>query len=300
VAVRATLFGVAVAAVALAGELLARANDPERRWLRGGVAAREEAGVVVWEAERPAVVATACAFAPPEAVHAVFVGGSVFRGEGLGDGTAFTELMRMGVDPGRGCVDNLAQPGFALEQEAATALAALRRPRPPDVLFWEVGVGDAGRFHLVGGTVVEVASGMGGAWIPSGLHGALLARSAAWRWLWLGAPSAELPPAQLAPVIAPVVEAARAVGTELVLVIVPPLDRSPRRSAADRTSAEWQEAADALGVASWSLDEALIDAELTTLRLDACCRFSAEGHRTLAEIFAGDLRRRMVAAAHGW
>lgn len=297
---RGTLIVAGCMATLMAGELWARSTESPRRWYRNGVEVRREAGVVLWEASRPAVVSTACAFAPPEAVHAVFVGGSVFRGEGLPDGAAFTEVMRMAVDSGRGCVDNLAQPGFALEQEAATALAALARPRPPDVLFWEVGANDAGRFFEVGGTVVEAGSAPGGAWLPSRVHGALLAASAAWRRTWLGPVVHSGSPSAWTSALAPVVAAAHTVGAEVVLVIVPPLDRSPRRSVAEGTSAGWQATAESVGVASWALDEALIDADLDAIRLDRCCRFSAEGHRMLADIFGSDLRRRMVAAAHGW
>lgn len=297
---RGTLIGVGFVATLLAGELWARATEPPRRWYRAGIEVRREADPVLWESARPAVVSTACAFAPAEAVHAVFVGGSTFRGEGLADGAAFTEVMRMAVDPGRGCVDNLAQPGFGVEQEVETVMEALARPRPPDVLFWEVGTPDSGSFVEVGGTVIEAGAAPSGAWLPEGPHGAMLAASAAWRWLWLSEVPSAGTPAAWAPRMAPVVAAARAGGTEVVLVIVPQLDRSPRRSVADGDSAAWQAVAEALGVASWALDEALIDAELEEVRLDRCCRFSAAGHRMLAEVFGRDLRRRMVAAAHGW
>lgn len=271
-------------------------------------------GTVVWRYDEPAVASDDCAGASGDLARVAFVGSSIFRGSGVDGPEVFTERLRHAVGD-RACVDNLAQPAFTAEQKRAVAVAALGEAasagRPYDVLYWEVWANDRGRFLRLGDRAVDVgaypldtAGRPAPLSLPTGLSGALWGGSALYRYavLALGAEGdvdrdvrdqwARL----LEQHLAPAVEAAEAAGTELVLVLAPPLDQPFGTSAArpyPGYGAVWPFAQDH-GLTWLRLSMALEGEDVETLRHDPCCHYSAAGHARLAEVFADDLAARGV------
>jgi hypothetical protein len=265
----------------------------------------ETGGVVTWHTRDPQIEPTPCA-SSAASHQAVVVGSSILRGSGTEGPNVFSELLRQRLDPAAWCVDNLSQPAFSSEQKRAVALEALARPRPPDRLYWEVWQNDGGHYVRLGDTVINVGaypldeagypSPLG---LPPAVNRGLFDHVALWRYavLALGArdPASQDPKARWEAILRddllPVVEAAKAVGTQIVLIECPPLDRpfadsvvKPHRG----FGAVWTFAG-AQGLRWIRLESALEGEDYVALRADPCCHYNAAGHARLADIFERDL-----------
>jgi lysophospholipase L1-like esterase len=265
-------------------------------------------GTVVWQTAEPVVDRRACQ-QHPDRYRIVAVGGSITRGSGVEGPDVWTEVLagRLGD---AACVENRAQPGATGEQKRAFALQALAEEPPPDLLFWEVWTNDRGRFLRLGDVAYDTepyptdSSGRPNPWsLPDTLNARLFGGSALYTYAVLASASdahrdiASLWPALLEDTLVPVLDAADATGTEVVVLYAPALDRPFATWRADRYPA--YAAVDAL-VAERSLDAVRIaevfgDADPSAMGVDACCHYSVEGHRRVAEALEPRVRARLTA-----
>ncbi|HMV69153.1 MAG TPA: hypothetical protein PKA64_20065 [Myxococcota bacterium] len=307
-AVQGLLAGALFLATGEAAVRLARPS-PRAQVVRedGGVHLRVEDNVVLWTSAEPVVQTDACSRAPASALHAVFVGSSILRGAGVPGSDVFTERLRARLPPDAVCVDNLAEPGFTGEQKRVTALGALARPRPPDVLYWEVWENDYGNYGLFpDGTAINLFGFVRDpqgypsvAAVPQALHHALFDHLELWRYAVLAlapqqatrASAVDLRVAEIARDVEPVLRRAAEVGTQVVLVVCPSLDRPFGESAREPALGYGPVAtlARERGVRAVWLADALAEEDVEALRLDPCCHYAVAGHRRLAELFEADL-----------
>jgi hypothetical protein len=305
-----------IGATALLAEVAVRVMNPTPRLqiVRPDVATTLEArdGTVVWTLDTPEITSNGCANAPEDAFRVSFVGSSIFRGSGVSGEQTFTTALQQHADGW--CVDNPSQPAFTAGQKRVVALDALKSPRPPDLLFWEVWTNDPDGYTLIDGVAYNLAGlqtdvrGVPDAFsLPAGLNGWLFRTSALHRYATLAlitlSPKAIDQAAQwdelLARDLLPVVEKAREVGTELILVICPRLDQSFDASTSrppEVYGRVWP-FAQQHGLRWIQLAQRLEGQDVEALRVDTCCHYNPAGHAALAEVFEQEIRKEMTAPA---
>lgn len=263
----------------------------------------EDHGAVLWYTEDdPGLVRGDCAGQGAPTV--LLAGDSVFKVPGI-DGILDRRVRdvlqaRLSDALGRpACVLDASQAGYVPHQQLAAARHATAR-HAVDVVVFQVWKVDR-RYTRLGTWLYDVepfARDSGGVPIgpldlPDPLNRWLFDHSRLWRTVALAAsPNAEAP----RPFDASYVEAmdwAQQVGLPLVMAEAAPLsgaiaDYLSRRVAGDLPYAEgWvvdlQAEATRRGVPYLLLAEALRDADLDQIRLDACCHLRPEGHRLVAE-----------------
>jgi len=236
--------------------------------------------------------------------NAVLIGDSILYGSRVLRQRALAAQLqaRWREQPGAGqaCIVNLSQPGYASQQQLATARANLAAQRP-EVVFWEIWGNGPNRFERVGDAVYNFGTLAPDGGVPSpfgveaALNRTLFAHSGLYRRLVLGAALPVAPAAGVsqssrwADLVATDLTEARALveglGAELVLVYCPPLDR-PLAETADRPLADFQPIRDwstREGVRSIVLAEELRDHDVEAIRLDTCCHFNEHGLGLVAD-----------------
>lgn len=308
---------VSVAAAAAVGEATVRALHPTPRVqvVRGGhvpapdvVALGDLAGEPVWalpgsEARR----APDCA---PDARTVLLIGSSILWGTGYEADEVVSARLQERLDPTRSawCVRNWAQPGYVGRQKVVTALDRITRDRPAVVVF-EVWANDVGDYDRLGADAIEVGKLRRDAdgypvlvpGVPAAVHHALFLHSALWRYATLALAPAD-PGAYerhwrwLADEGLPaVLDATRAGGGRLLVVLAPFLDRPFAQSAAEHRDKlrgyVWVRAwAEGAGVEVVDLAERWTARDPSDLRHDPCCHYAPAGHDALAETLAPDVR----------
>lgn len=309
IATRLLALTVGVALSLATAELAVRFVNPTPRvqLVRPELARTLEArdGTVVWTLDHPRIQAQGCDDAPPDALRVTFVGSSIFRGSGVEGEQTFTSLLQQRADGW--CVDNPSQPAFTAGQKRVVALDALHAPTPPDLLFWEVWTNDPDGYTLIDGVAYNLAQlhtaadGTPDAFgLPVGLNHQGFRHSALYRYASLTLAAKDPASLDLSRVwdellrdeLLPVVQRAREVGAELVLVTCPRLDQSFDASAS-RPPREYGRVwpfAQAHGLRWLRLSERLSGQPVEDLRADLCCHYSPAGHAALADLFEQQIR----------
>jgi hypothetical protein len=270
-------------------------------------------GVPVWRSRWPEVAAHGCDDAPASAFRVLMVGSSILRGSGVEGHETVTTLLQARFPAAEVCVDNVSEPAFTAPQKRMAALARIR-DAPPDLVIFEVWHNDDGTWVLLGDDAISVgALRVGSDGLPTlgptgSAHRALLRGSALYRFLTLtlaedparqrdlGARWARMLPRE----VGPVVEAARAVGADVELWVMPPLDRSFRASLAAPGAdygAVWAWA-EAEGVPWVRVAELFGDRDPEAVRVDPCCHYNAAGHAVLADAMAAAIARWRLRRGH--
>ena len=264
-------------------------------------------GRVVWRQKSPIIERLGCAGAGPDVARVAFVGSSIFRGSGVPGDTTFSSLLQRSYADGRTCIDNVAEPGFTSEQKHVVAMDLLEAAEAPDLLYMEVWQNDIGAWVQVGDWAVnalQLRTDASGVPNPAGLPEAWNVHALQWshlyRYLALAAVSTDRSPVELwqpmwARDLEPVLDLAKARGTEVVLVVAPPLNR-PFSETLGREFQGYEHLAqirearglDRIDIARW-----LIDEDPVAMRVDPCCHYSKAGHERLASAFRGDIERRL-------
>lgn len=307
-------FAILAAALALSatiglGEMLVRALRPTPRSqiVRSGTEGLSLGRLhdtVVWRTAEPIVDRHACRDRP-DAFRVVAIGGSITRGSGVQGPEVWTEVLARQL--GRSvCVENRAEPGSTAEQKHAFALEALAEEPAPDLLFWEVWTNDRGRFLRVGDAAYDTApyvvdsSGRPNPFgLPEVLNARLFGGSALYTYAALAdsldsrVDMVQVWPAMLERTLVPVLDAAEARGTEVVVLFAPALDRPFDEWLADRYPP--YVAVDALvaerGLHAVRIAEVFGDVAPEAVRVDRCCHYSAEGHHRVADALAPLVRQ---------
>ncbi len=258
-------------------------------------------GVVVWRAKEADDVRNEdCPDRRPDARVIALVGDSIFFGWGGGlvvePQNAATVLQRL-LDIRDGpvwCVLNLSEPGFLPHQQLALLEEQLRE-RSVHQVFWSVWKNE-GRLADFGGGLVQTnglaVDDLGIPTVPGvGLPGVQRALFS-WSRLWqLGVLAAAFPAERGSgpPRYVSVLNAHRQVreqGGAFVAVIFPPLGVSFAESEVDARLVQVQHDLDQEGVRTLMVASALVDEEVTELRLDLCCHYNPAGHEAVAKALA--------------
>lgn len=212
-------------------------------------------------------------------------GSSILYGSGVEDDEVWTQHLGL---PGT-CVHNFSGPGYSAGPKLARLAEEIQAA--PRLVVWEVWANDANEFVWVGDrgyslnpTLPLDAAGLPDAFgLPPWLNGALFRGSRTYELLTL---TRIEPAAGRADWTGPLDQAlslTAAVGSELLLVLPPVLDRPFADSVAGST--DFGRAATAWaqdhGIRSVRLAELLVDQDHEAIRLDPCCHYNAAGHIAL-------------------
>ena len=300
--------GLAVGLFALSWAPLPRVQAVDLR----GKGARVVDGVPLWrEAWRSGPLEDFGCDAPR---RALLLGSSIFAGVELDPAETLGPRLQAEV-PGL-CVHNLSQPAFGFQNQLAAAQEALAGPlagRPPSVIVWEMWANSAHTHEVIGDTAYNFGTLAvdGGPPNPLGLSHRW--NRALFRWVSLyrhvNVRIARPPPVApdqdetaqdfAAGQLQGGVDLAEALGAQLIVVYMPPLDRTP---APDRLPPHsgygpiWA-ALEPTGATQLIGGAALQGAPIEALRLAPCCHLNAEGTRRLAALLAGALRDGPAGAA---
>lgn len=295
-ALTATLLGLL--AVTLLVEGLAATQDaPRVQQVSLYNSVRMIGDVPVWRDPRdsPARENVSC-----EGRRTLLFGSSILYGSGLEAADSIGPHLQEAI-PGT-CVENYAQPGFTFANQWAVAQERLAEPPAPVVVVWEIWQNSINTLDVIGSYAYnfgELKVDSGG--VPSvfgltaGANRALFARSATYRYLTLRL--AETRPAALQQrqwehfadtSVREALVASRRAGREVVMMLMPPLDRPFAESAAAEFSgyAPIRRLADNTEVTLIDVAAELSGRDVEALRLDPCCHYNPEGQRALAEILA--------------
>ncbi len=308
----ALLVGILVA-LALAEVTLRIATPTPRAQIIRGHGLHVVDGVPLWT-EGTDRYNRSCVDEHPDRQRILFFGSSITYGSGLRTADVFTTLLERELNarrPAPGfCVLNFAQPAFQFEQKYAVARVEVPRYRPA-LVMWEDWV-EWRDYTVVGHTAYSTSDlavrpdgAVGLAGVPDRLNRLLLTRSRLYEYLALtfGERRAHAPEVEEAADfvdhrLPAAVDLARSAGARFVMYLAPPLDRPFRATAGDPP--EWQrvflEFARARAIPAFALQRELIDEDYLKLRMDACCHYSAEGHRILAHIMARRVLEQLDAA----
>jgi hypothetical protein len=265
---------------------------------------------VVWTLREPEIMAHGCTPGTTD-LRVAFAGSSIFRGSGVSGEETFTTALQQRADGW--CIDNVSQPAFTAGQKHVVAMDLLEASEPPDLLFWEVWTNDLdgyvlledGAYNLLHHTLDS--DGTPNAFgLPATANRALFGLSKLYAYATLAVGSsrgddvdlAKAWDAMLRDQLEPVVTRAAEVGTTVVLVLCPRLDRPFAQSASrpPRIYGRIWPFAQRHGLRWIRLSERLEGQPVETLRVDTCCHYAAAGHAALADLFEAEIRRASAPA----
>lgn len=288
--VRAVVVTGVVLALAWTAELGMRVMAPRGGLVRGAELVGEDAAVT-WRTERPEVVRAACTFAGPGAVRVVVLGGAILRGDGLAPGDVFTERTRLAFDASQLCLDNWAQPGAGADQLAAELDRLVGDVPTPDTVILGLEEGFASSWRRVGDVAVrgEVPAAR---WLGGGVAGELVAASAVARWALVRSLPERTTAEALGALDASVARAQQA-GIDVVVWRVPDTPLGGPTTGIDGAA-----------LARWADGHAVVvdvgDLTSDVAREGGLRRWTPAAHGALAASFSDNLRRLVIARAHGW
>lgn len=234
----------------------------------------------------------------------VLMGDSILHGVRLDLAETVGPKLQDTLPGPQGCVYNLAQPAFAMQNELALGrrdLAGLG----PDVVVWEIWENSPNAYTMVGGDAWNfgqlevdgrgVPSVFG---LPEGLNHALFVGSGLYRWATLGRVRQgsrrddEVWEAFSATALDAALDLTVAAGATLVLVLMPRLDQPFAVTAASgHPGYAW--------VRRWAAREgvAVVDVadawagvhEPEDVRVDTCCHLNGRGHTLLTTLLAPEV-----------
>ena len=266
-------------------------------------------GIPYWEEDRLRQHVD-CVDLRPGSTRLLFLGDSIFYGQALQPSEVFTTLLEQRLNrqsPAPGfCVLNFSQRAFSGQQKLALARRLIPRYRPA-IVFWEVWsepalytrLGDAAyRFWDVEVADDGLPSVFG---LPPGWNAWLIQTSRLYEYatLALAPPRAHDSRLEMADfmdhALAEVRGLAANVGAQLVLEILPPLDRpfDGGGQPVHPLEAFVPDLARERGLDPVLLSRELAGEDYLRLRLDPCCHFNAEGHRVLADRFFHQVVQRL-------
>lgn len=249
-----------------------------------------------------------CLTEHPDAVRIVVLGDSIFAGAGVLADEVWPLALQEAL-PFQACVIDLAESGYGMQNELVVAREALPDIQP-DLVIWELWENSSWGYTRVGDTAYRFRAMVVGddgtpnpLGLPTGLHRTLLPSSRLYELATLAL--ADIQPDQTYKhrrrrrLLADF-EAAEAltaeVGADMMVVGCPSLS-VPFDEHVTRRRALWERVPDhALAATTrWAverghpmvwLDEALAarGEDHLALRHDACCHYSPEGHRVVAEV----------------
>lgn len=245
-----------------------------------------------------------CRAARPGAAQVVGLGSSIFYGVELAPAQTWAPRVQALLDQAGlpTCVHNLSGPGFSALQKRQL-LREVAAPLSPRVVLWELWGTDVLEYRMLGGRAWRMGVLRAGPdgypnplSLPLAVNRLLFDSSAAWRYATAAiAPAEDRPAGDWNAVLdGPVAEAlalAERSGGQLLLVAMPPLDRSFAESADgdDRMAtqaARWIAARAGRPVRLLRAAELLRGDDHVDLRLDDCCHYNEAGQARLAEVLA--------------
>jgi hypothetical protein len=257
-------------------------------------------GVPIWQARYGRDRSNAQCVPAPGGARVVLMGDSIFHGVMLPVQDTLGPRIQATLPGPEGCVYNLAQPAFAMENELAIARRDFAT-WAPDVVVWEIWSNSPSHFTVVGESAWNfgrLALDRGG--VPSvfGLEPVLNRRlfrlSGLYRWLTLGRARTVRRPAVVVwqefvhTGLAQALSVTHETGASLILVMASSMERPFAETLSNERIGyalvkEWGAAHQVPVV---DVAQEWIGHDPLDLRIDPCCHMNAQGHGLLAELLA--------------
>ncbi len=255
-------------------------------------------GVPVWASRAGGDRLNASCRPSPGGATVVLMGDSIFYGVQLEAQQTLGPKVQ-GLLPGPpGCVYNLAQPAFAMENQLAVARERFEA-LAPDLVIWEIWENSPSHFAVVGDgawNFGQIRTGEDG--LPSipglspGLSRVLFQHSGLYRWVTLGqAKTISRPSDDVWRAFAEtkLVETRSLVtegGGSLVLVLSPRMDQPFEETVeSGYPGYDWvRRWAEGAGLPVVDLAQEWVGLDPEEVRLDLCCHMNSRGHTLLSEL----------------